>query len=329
MRKHFRAIIYLLLGTAACQPPDKPAVDLDTGPGKVEIFGPGWISTPLNERDFALAPDRKAIVFTLGNYTQDQRCLVAVKWEGERWTEPEILPFSGQYQDIEPFFTLDGKRLFFASDRPLDSDAITGRTDYNIWTVEKTASGWGVPRPLDPIINTTADEFYPAVSSNGNLYFTAVRDSGPGKEDIYLSQFSNNAYGEPIALDSAINSETYEFNAYISPDEQHLFFSSYGRTDDLGGGDIYYSTRSDTGNWAPAVNLGPEINSGFLDYCPFVDFSRGILYFSSNRHPTGEPGFSTAAQFIEATRRIENGLSNIYHIRLDTFPLPTVTPEIP
>ena len=329
MRKFLVAIFCLLLLSAACQPGEKPGLDLDTGPLEAKLFGPGQISTPLNERDLAIAPDRKTIIYTLGNYTQDRRCLVTVKWEGGHWTEPEILPFSGQYQDIEPFFTPDGKRLFFASNRPVDSDTLSGRTDYNIWVVERRSPGWGVPLPLDPIINTTADEFYPAVSSSGNLYFTAVRASGPGKEDIYLSRFSNNNYGEPIALDSTINSENYEFNAYVSPDESLILFSSYGRKDELGGGDLYFSTRDKAGSWTPAVNLGSKANSGFLDYCPFVDLDRGMLYFSSNRYQPGAERFNSAAQFKEAAQGIENGLGNIYHLRLEALPFPALNPEIP
>jgi hypothetical protein len=186
--------------------------------------------------------------------------------------------------------------------------------------------GWGTPRPLDTLINSPGDEYYPAVTSNGNLYFTAARESGPGKEDIYMSPYVDNAYGEPFPLDSTINTTTYEFNAYVSPDENHIFFSSYGRPDDLGGGDLYYSSRNKTGVWNEAINLGPEINSEYLDYCPSLDLPRGIFYFTSNRQASKTVKFSSAAQFIQAAQSIENGLDNIYRIPFTAMPLPGNNP---
>ena len=41
------------------------------------------------------------------------------------------------------------------------------------------------------------------------------------------------------------------------------------------------SKKSADGSWLPARNLGPDINSEVLDYCPFVDVSRGIFFFTS------------------------------------------------
>jgi len=39
----------------------------------------------------------------------------------------------------------------------------------------------------------------------------------------------------------------------------------------------------ENGEWRPAVNLGKNINSAFLDYCPFVSRDKKYLFFTSNR----------------------------------------------
>jgi hypothetical protein len=101
-----------------------------------------------------------------------------------------------------------------------------------------------------------------------------------GLEDIWVSRLIDGIYQPAQVLPETINSSTYEFNAYISADEQLLIFSSYGRDDDRGGGDLYVSNKLN-GQWQPDRNLGSTINSNKLDYCPYYDTQSGRLYWTS------------------------------------------------
>ncbi len=84
------------------------------------------------------------------------------------------------------------------------------------------------------------------------------------------------------ALDTGVNSSYYEFNAYVSPDESLLIFTSYGRVDDMGRGDLYISIRNAAGHWEPAKNM-KAVNSAELDYCPFVSTDGKTLYYTSEK----------------------------------------------
>ena len=291
-------------------------INIRTSPEKVEIFGEGFISTPLYERDIAIAPNGKELMFTLSDYKQSIRSLVVIQKNGT-WSSKEIATFSGTYHDIEPFYAPDGKRLFFASNRPID--AAQTRTDYNIWVADKVNGEWSPPKPLNEQINTTGDEFYPSVSKNGNLYFTATRKDGIGREDIYVSEFKNGEYQTPKILSDAINTKTYEFNAYINPQEDLLIFSSYGREDGFGGGDLYYSKKDSEGNWSAAKNLGAKINSPKLDYCPFIDYKNGNFYFTSEKMLNDNPTFSKVSELEDYANRTQNGLGNIYRVSLGSL----------
>ena len=231
----------------------------------------------------------------------------------EGWMEAEVLPFSGRHQDIEPFFSPDGSWLYFASDRRMDADS--SRTDYNIWKVAYREGQWGEPQALDTVINQAGDEFYPSVTSDGDLYFTATREGGPGREDIYVSSPEAGGYGPARALDTTVNTALFEFNAYINPDGNLLVFSSFGRSDGLGGGDLYYSRKDSTGNWQASRNLGAPVNTERLEYCPYVDLEAGILYFTSERRTEADSAIGSADALEQYARRIENGLGNIYHLR--------------
>jgi hypothetical protein len=284
--------------------------DLTVQPDTLEIFGPGTISTGLYERDIAISPDGDELIYTLGNHKQTSRCMVSIKRTESGWGPKQILPFSGTYHDIEPAFTVDGKTLFFASTRPMPND--TTRDDYNIWKVDFMDGNWGEPLALNDLINTPGGEYYPSLTKNGDLYFTATREGGIGKEDIYVSRLSDGVYQQPEVLDSNINTTTFEFNAFINPDEDVLIFGSYGREDDMGGGDMYISRKQADGTWSMARNMGAPFNSATLDYCPFIDYPRGNFYFTSERKI--ERKAVTVEDFVQIADMPGNGLGDLYRI---------------
>lgn len=304
----------ILISAFSCQKTRSPEIKLANNTDSLSLFAEGIVSTGLYERDIAINKKGDEIIYTLGDAKQNKRCLVNLQQAGTSWSQPQVLSISGTYQDIEPFLTQDGQRLFFASNRPLPvrPDA----KDYNIWYTTRQGENWGIPIPLDTIINTKGDEFYPSLSDNGNLYFTATRSDGIGREDIFVAKLQNETYQKPTVLDSVINTAYYEFNAYISPDEDLLIFSSFGRKDDLGGGDLYYSKKDKTGKWQTAKNMGEHINSDKLDYCPFVDMERGVFYFTSERTQVSDKKIETIQALKNYANASQNGLGDIYRINL-------------
>lgn len=317
--KQVLAVLVPILLLIQCHPDKSIPIDLKYQSHELEIFASGYISTSLYERDIAISPDGNKIIYTLSDYKQSRRCLVMIKKNGNKWGNKEILSFSGQYSDIEPFFSADGNKLYFASNRPVSAD--TNRTDYNIWVSERTNQGWGEPTSLPPCINTVQDEFFPSLGKNNNLYFTSARENGPGKEDIYISRYAVGEYMEPVPLDTNVNTATYEFNAYVNPEENLIIFSSYGRKDDQGGGDLYFSKKDQNGNWLPSVNMGSLINSDKLDYCPFLDIPRGNFYFTSDRNETPPKRINNVSEIDHLANGILNGMGNIYRIQLDQLKL--------
>lgn len=293
-------------------------IDLSIPPDTISLFQKGLISSPLYERDIAISPDGNELLYTVLFQKSAFSCIIYMSKDNKgTWSKPEVASFSGNYSDLEPAFSADGKRVYFASNRPVEGTTVK---DFDIWFVEKKGNKWLHPKNLGVPVNTSANEFYPAIAENGNLYFTANYKKGVGKEDIYLAKFVNGNYSEPIALDTMLNSASFdEFNAYVSPDEQYILFSSQGRKDDTGRGDLYMSIKEKTGNWSPAKNL-KLINSNRLDYSPFLSFDKKILFISSDRHPLppispGKPLTYEALQNLQHS--ILNGEGNIYWISFE------------
>lgn len=272
-----------------------------------------------NVRDLAISPNGNEILFTAQSVMGNLSAIVSSIRINNSWTKPEVVSFSGQFYDLEPYFSSDGLRLYFASSRPLSNETLEPK-DFDIWFVERPtiSDSWSEPKNMGSSINSEHGEFYPSIADNGNFYFTRDNPDLKTKDDIYVSEFINNKYETPKKLPNGINSEGYEYNASIARDESYLIFGSYNRKDGFGSGDLYISFLTKEG-WSIAENLGETINSDKMDYCPFVDSKTNTLYFTSKRDNTKvqQEKPLTTEEFITELNKTDNGSSRLYQVSID------------
>ncbi|WP_339792822.1 hypothetical protein [uncultured Imperialibacter sp.] len=298
--------------------PEKPWEYLgQSTPGTTpEMFAPANVSTGNNERDIAISPDGTEIYYSLVGVQKS--VIVMRKYREGRWEDPVIASFSGNSYDIEPAFSPDGSKLYFASRRSLTNGGPD--EDFDIWYVEKQQDGsWTEAKNMGAPVNSDGHEYYPSVVKSGNLYFTLrLEEGGMGGEDIVLSRFENGKFMTPEPLDSAVNSSTDEYNAFVDPDEQFIIFGSWQREGSQGGGDLYISRKGAAGTWQPAVNMGDAINSPRLDYCPYVSPDGQWLFFTSEKVKSSDQteGSPTYEEFVGQLNSPGNGRGDIYWVRM-------------
>jgi hypothetical protein len=270
----------------------------------------------LNVRDFCISENGNEAFFTIQSPDSKISQLAYLSKENKEWSEPVLMPFCDENMYMEPFLTYDGKRLFFVSDRP-NNRSTDGKKNFDIWYVERKSQNdkWSEPINLGSPVNTEFDEFYPTLSQNGNLYFTMEAPTGMGKDDIYMSQWNGKSYDTPVLLNDNVNSDGYEFNAFISKDESFLLYTKYNAVGGLGSGDLYISRKDAQGNWLQAENLGEKINTTAMEYCPFYDQKNQTLYFTSRRNLLSPRKFANLAEFQEYVNSA-NGLSKIFKVKI-------------
>lgn len=275
-----------------------------------------------NVRDLAISENEDEVYFTAQSFLGEISCIMTCKLKDGKWTNPEVVLFSGKYHDLEPFLSPDQLRLYFVSNRPMEEESTTSK-DYDIWFVERknVKSNWSVPKNMGLPINTSEDEFYPSVAKSNNLYFTRDGLGSKGKDDIFMAKWDKNQYQNPVSLSDAINTNGYEFNAFVAPDESFLIYTCYNKSGGMGSGDLYISYKNEKDDWSTAENLGDKINSAQMDYCPFVDVKTKKLYFTSKRSKlknSFEKNLNTTT-FLEEVNQYENGLSRIYQVDFSHF----------
>lgn len=195
------------------------------------------------------------------------------------WSKPELINFGMDDRILDPFFSPDGKRIYFLSFKP-DGDGKNKRE--RIWFVEKTGEGWSVPKLTDKVIYNHPTHWTFSAAMNGNIYFTSEASGVKGENDIYVSKFVNNKYMTPEDLGPAINSDGRDFTPFIASDESYLIFARIDGSTQAS--DLLISFKDAGGKWTKAVTLGDKINSDSYEYAPCVSPDGKYLFYISQKN---------------------------------------------
>ena len=263
------------------------------------LFAPSIVSTERRELTLAWLPDGRAAFFSRDRGARGTVVMMTASDRG-RWTRPEPAPFSrGGFSDVDMFVTADANQIYFCSDRPLPGMAppVQGAVAppaggppppppppprSAMWVVARTATGWGEPAWIGPVITSGVEDYYPTLAREGTLYFSSNRPGGLGENDIYRARRVNGQWTSPENLGRPVSSEFREFDPFIAPDESYLIFAST-RPGGLGSADLYISFRERNGAWGEPKNMGPAVNSPASDYTPMLSPDGKYLFFTSGR----------------------------------------------
>ena len=204
----------------------------------------GKINTRFHESSTSFSSDGTTVYFTRNNYTKKRLGsnskgtillkLYRAKLDGERWVDIEELPFnSDEYSVAHPALSVDGKKLYFASDMP-DSKGLS-----DLYVVDVNDDGtFGEPKNLGNRINTEGRETFPYLSDSGRLYFASDGHVGLGGLDIFVAVPENRGFSVPYNVGRPINSSEDDFTFVLDENTKIGYFSS-NRHGGKGNDDIY------------------------------------------------------------------------------------------
>ena len=193
----------------------------------------------LNQGSIAISPDGNTIIYARGNSTSSKDLpdvhLFASYFRGGGFTQPIWMPLNEDefWWNSTPAFSPDGSELYFASNRP------GGYGGVDLYKATKLANGdFGNPVNLGPQINTSGNEMFPRMMSDGKFFFASDGHPGFGKLDLFVAEPSED--GLVIKnLGPKINSVSDDFGIYFTRYPQDGFITS-NREGGQGDDDIYY-----------------------------------------------------------------------------------------
>lgn len=248
---------------------------------KGKMFAPNFIST--EEKEFGSVFNSKGTEFYYGVDVNGKYEIRYSQLIDDEWSKPKTILSHKVYGYNDPFLSPDENRLYFISKRALDG--LGEPKDVDIWYVEKKDDGWSDPINAGTNINSDRNEYYISFTNNGTMYFSSNTNASEERlnldYDIYYSEFIAGEFQKPVALGDSINTEEYEADVFISPDESYMIFCST-RENGFGQGDLYISFRNMDRTWSPAINMGETINTHQYEFCPFVSKNGRYLFYTSN-----------------------------------------------
>ena len=181
-----------------------------------------------------------------------------------------------RYPDLNPVVSGDETVMVYNKSEPFQ-DAL--------YFTKKVDGKWTTPVNIIPDLGLGFENknYATSLSENGRELY--IYRPGPDYDgNIFVTKrLPNDRWTVLEKLNENINTKFWESHATISHDGKKLYFTS-NRKGTLGGLDIYVSEMDSTGNWGPAKNMGPTINTIYNEESPFPGEDDNTLYFSSQGH---------------------------------------------
>lgn len=181
--------------------------------------------------------------------------------------------------------TKDGSTMYFTRNNYINNtrkyDA-NKNTNLKIYRAENVNGRWENITELSFNMDgyNTA---HPTLSKDETtMYFSSDRPGGFGASDLWqVAIHPSGAFGGPVNMGSAINTEARETFPFVTPTGE-LYFSSDGRIG-LGGLDVYAAKLDRNSVPGEINNVGTPVNSNADDFAYYIDADSRQGFFSSNR----------------------------------------------
>jgi hypothetical protein len=238
---------------------------------EVVPWKPAGIASPQFESHAAFDPRTGDLYFVRSSPSfQGWRILVS-HCGAQGWSKPEDPAFAGEGVEADPYFTPDGRSLYFISTRAKPKDL-------DIWRVDRDESGrWGTPVRLPEPVNSPGAEWFPRPAPDGWLYVGSNRPGGLGATDIWRARADSAGKWTVENLGPALNTAADEYEPLPSPDGARMIV--------MAGDGLYESRKTDKG-WSPRTKLGPEVNvNGSEIGAVFSPSGKSLLFARDTKGP--------------------------------------------
>lgn len=170
-------------------------------------------------------PDGKSMYFTRASQKEESDASSEIYFSsraGGVWTEPQKVTF---FKDStisvgHPAIAPDGETFYFSSDAP---DGFGGK---DIWVGKLSGSECKFIENAGPQINTPGDEMFPAVRSDGTLYFSSDGLPGFGGLDIFKAVKTGEESWSVVNMGASVNSGFDDFGISFEGTQEKGFLSS-------------------------------------------------------------------------------------------------------
>jgi hypothetical protein len=257
-----------------------------TPPGPVaQVFAPGLICNTGKhpwEANGTFSADGNTFCF-------NRRSGIFITENTEQgWTTPELIRSipANTYSPWLGCLSPDANSIFFTR----ATDPVSKR---NLYRCDRTAHGWTAPHALGPPLSSPAKELTCSIASNNNIYILR----GGSEGGIFYAPYVNNTWPR---TDRISLNHPHAGDPGIAPDESFMVSTAKDLPGGYGHQDLYLILRQPDGTWSKPRNLGPKINSAYIEFGPRISPDKKYLFFNrSNGWDPGKHGVRSYIYWVE------------------------------
>ncbi len=245
-----------------------------TPPGPVaRVFAPGLISDT-----------RPQVWESHGTFSADGNTFCFLRVGGvfitentnQGWTAPKLIESirKNVRSAWAPCLSLDANSIYFARGLP--------ESKRNLYRCDRTSQGWAAPQELGPPLSSPSPDITCSIAANNNIYLGSIRKGGPrgGISIIWVAPSVDNTWPQATHISMHNQQEGRPADPGIAPDESFMVFTAINLPGGYGHRDIYLTLRLPDGTWSKPQNLGPKINSTYIEQSPRVSPDKKYLFFT-------------------------------------------------
>lgn len=245
-----------------------------------EVFGAGVLSEGEVFRG-AFSPDGQTFYFFKKTEpgAEEYRIFTSRLVRGT-WTTPVRLDLGGEYSNTYPTVSPDGRRLVFASSRPVPGYP----ANFYLWQVERGERGWSAPVFMSQLNAPGQYHSWASFAADGRLHFRRTTPDWRTNQS-FIASFTGSR-PNVVAPDEAIES-----CKALAPDirivgglpgpRPGLYFLDVAvpRQGETAQHSDLWVCEYIAGAWVRPRPLGADINSGAFETFPFFSPDGKYLYF--------------------------------------------------
>lgn len=200
------------------------------------------------------------------------------------WSAPIRVDLGGEHSDLYPAISPDGRRMVFASYRPLPGDTAAA-PNANLWYAERVADGWSAPVFMAEASTRPNYDAKPYFGPDGGLYFESTTPDWETTHSL-VTRWDGERYPAPAPFEAVERwrgwcADLHVWGGVLGPDGRFVVHVSErdAETGRPGPSDQWVSVRGADGRWKEPARLGAGLNAPGYDNFTFFSADGTELFF--------------------------------------------------
>jgi hypothetical protein len=252
------------------------------GPSTAEVFGPGVLSVGEVFRG-SFTPDGNVFYFFKKIGSGEDYRIYSSSRAATGWTTPAVVALGGEFSDLYPSISRDGRRIVFSSYRPAPGMQ-GGKPAAHLWYADRTNRGWSTPVFIARANTLGHYHSWVELGFDEALYFRRTTPDWKTTETM-RARWTGSEYSSPEPYGDVERWKGWRPDVNVvggapGPGGRLVFLdvaTSNPRTG-RAASDIWVSIKRGD-SWSEPAPLGAGVNSDGYDVFPFVSPDGHDLFF--------------------------------------------------